>query len=661
MLLLKETNGNENKNKKGSVVISETLLEAVGVIISFIIIVLVIQLVFQQQTAVTYESAYESVARDVSTAIDRASAAAGSIFIEQPLPKGFQLNLTIDYKIVLIEYGGHAVRKSTVGMTYTSPKSYTNPSILCIIKTANDRRVYVANGVCKCDLRDATCDPVCSVQSKCDPVCKSSVVDDVCNPYCVKVGDGICDPDCYRNVSDSVYDTDCVDPSNNPDSVCDPDSNNIKDGMCDKDCYTTYSNGNTGVCDPDCPPSDQVTEVDGVKYKQADGICYTGCINETATKPNKITLPKDGVCDLDCKDSANICDPDCPDSEACQNKCTKENEKADMYSCCEGLIACPSDNICKKLSDPMSCCGNGICEGRPGTTNGWGPGNKTRWETFYTCSQDCKNDPGTKIGCQSGGSFTKSVCYMNVFDAQGNFIGFTPVWRDNIFQLCNDEIQKFLDRRNWDIKELIKTWTDRVPESWAWDIARYQDACNRMQSASLTVSTNENYTNNAPRCCGIQGAACEDASYLSECNGVGFCIDHSTAVLSILRTLGVPAKNVYSVFDLTQNSAHAWLLLKCDPNEPENRKPVECEGNWGNWLSIDATNHYVVPLNSIQYTTICLMWNDQGLYAQNDGKIDATRGYAYDTNIPKTSSADPSLCMYNELCKQPFGIDCVVP
>jgi transglutaminase-like putative cysteine protease len=249
-----------------------------------------------------------------------------------------------------------------------------------------------------------------------------------------------------------------------------------------------------------------------------------------------------------------------------------------------------------------------------------------------------------------------------MLDTQGRFIGFEPVWRDDVIEVCQGEIQKFLDRRNWDIKEVIKTWTDSrsTPEAWAWDAARYENACDRMVKASVTVLSNEKYTSNISRCCGIQGASCGTATYTPQCSGVGFCIDHSTAVLSILRTLGVPPTNVYSVFELAPSSAHAWVLFKCDQSEPERLKPVECNGNDGKWLSIDATAHTVKPLDQTSYSTICLMWNDQGIYAQTAGRIDPIRGYAFDPTIPH-SGFDPSLCIYDKLCKDPFSIECVVP
>ena len=645
---------------KGSIIISETILEAAGVLISFILIVLVVNMVFSQQTTKTYESAFQSMARDISIAIDRVAASSGSMYIQQNLTKGLKFNLFIDYKSVVIKYSDNSVQNYFIANMHSGPYSFESPKTLCMAKSINDNRVIITNSSCVCNSNDNVCDPACTVKNVCDTKCMNDV-SGTCNPFCANVFPALCDKNCYTNDYSGVCEKNCI-KEGETDGVCSPDCSNVKKGICDMDCYNTYSNGKTGVCDADCPPKSVITTVDGVQTKVSDGKCYSGCSNYTRND-GVLILKRDGVCDTDCNaENSKICDPDCKNSEPCKTKCTEENQKAEKYPCCEGLVACPGDNICRK-DNSLVCCGNGICEGRPGTTNGWGPGNKTRWETFYTCSQDCTTNPGTKpAACQSGGSFTKSVCYITLTDNQGVFTGFDPVWGDNIIEVCNAEIQKFLDRRNWDIKEVIKTWTDptSTPEAWAWDAARYEDACNRIQKNSVTVLSNEKYTSEIPRCCGIQGASCGTAKYTPECSGVGFCIDHSTAALSILRTLGVPANNVYSVFELTADSAHAWVLFKCNETEPENRKPLECNGNWGKWLSIDATGHFVRPLDQSSYSTICLMWNDQGIYAQTAGRIDATRGYAFDPGIPH-SGFDPSLCIYDRLCKTPFGIDCVVP
>ena len=646
---------------KGSTIISETILEAAGVLISFILIALVVNVVFTQQTANTYESGFQSIVRDISISIDRVAASSGSMYIQQNLTKGLKADLVIDYKSVVLKYGKGAVQNYFIADMRSGPYSFSNPTTLCIAKSFNDNRIIITNTSCVCNSKDDVCDPACIVKNVCDAKCMNDA-SGACNSICSEAYPAVCDKNCYTNEYSGVCEKNCI-KDGEADGICSPDCNNVKKGVCDIDCYNKYSNGETGYCDIDCPPSSKITTVEGVKTKISDGKCYSGCANYTR-KDGILVLKYDGVCDSDCNaENSLICDPDCTNSEPCKTKCTKEGEKAVKYSCCDGLVACPGTDICAK-NKPLACCSNGICEGRPDTTNGWGPGNKTQWETFYTCSQDCRVNPNTKpSSCQAGGSFSNSVCYRTLTDNQGRFIGFEPVWRNGIIEVCNEEIIKFLDRRNWDIKEVIKTWKDptSTPEAWAWDAARYDDACNRMQKASVTVSSNEKYTSNIYRCCAISGASCGTAEYTPQCSGVGFCIDHSTAVLSVLRTLGVPAKNVYSVFMLAPNSAHAWVLFKCNQTEANNLKPLECEGNWGKWLSIDATAHSVVPIDQTSYSTICLMWNDQGIYAKTEGKIDSSRGYAYDPSIPRSSSADPSLCIYDKLCKEQFGVECVVP
>jgi len=784
-----------------------------GVIISFIIIVLVIQLVFQQQTAVTFESAFESVARDISTGIDRTAAAAGSIFIEQAVPKGLKFNLTVDYKTVLVSYGSDkAVRKSTVGLTYTSPRTFTNPTSLCIIKTANDRRVYVDEGSCKCNLNDDVCDPVCSVKGICDAACRNSVPDDVCNPYCVRSGDTICDPDCYRNITDQVYDSDCITAENNPDGICDPDSNNVNDKKCDKDCYFTYSNGNTGVCDPDCPPNDQIIEEGGVKYKQRDGYCYTGCVNKTTqsiakkypsplnrpcettpypsgtafyrdaqcsdnvlwvcgrdlftcpscfqpciindpavqaiglkendynaccshignqtvnivhptdrvcccefnsgtceidsrgsciengkfafpedstyckqtttvTTTAKIKLLKDGVCDLDCKDSADICDPDCPDAPACQNQCTKAGERADVFPCCEGLIAAPGDNICRDAGNPLAACGNGICEGRPGTPNGWGPGNKTRWETSYTCSADCP-PAAQRPSCGPAGPFVSSVCYRDITNQDGTRAGDRPSWSGNAIAICSEDVLKFLDRRNWDINEVFKSVVLPPPEGYAFDASRYVNACDRVQNAGLTTAANENYSSEARICCSLDGTGCPfpEAEFLGkQCEGVGYCADHAASMLSILRSLGVPDNLVFMTFDIQgQNCGrHAWVVMKCDTSLKSNPKlwPEICSSNEDKWISIDATRHFVAPLSQTPCVSLGIFWNDKGIYPLTYGKLPdgpngEKRGYVIPPDAKCNTYGEPTEAEcknnfgvehhYDDLCK-PYNVECIVP
>jgi len=675
--------------EKGAVVLSETLLAVTEVVISFILIVLTIQLVFQQQSSVTVQSAYEAVARDVSTSIDRAAAAAGAIYIEQPIPKGLKLNLTIDYKTVLVSYGSQSVRKSFVGLTYTNPVTISNPTDLCVVKTENDRKVYVLQGNCTCDIGSNVCNPVCSAKGICQKSCVTSNPDDVCNSVCLAndLAQGICDPDCYRNATDKVFNPYCVNPNNNPDGVCDPDSNNIHKGICDKDCYNIYSNGKTGVCDPDCPSSDQVfTGQNGTKYKTSDGQCYTGCINKTAatviatanqTQKSKITLISDGVCDLDCNSTASICDPDCPNSLACQNICMKEGQAANGQPCCSGLTRCPGTDICSK-----SCCGNGKCE----DSSMWPPANKTLWETKYTCPQDCGN--ATRPACQPGGPFVSSVCYSDIRNQDGSRLGDKPAWTGTAISVCDSQAELYLDRRSWDINAVFASITKSPPSGFAFDGSRYINACQRIQPSGYTISANENFTSSSPICCSIDGTGCPfpDAPYLGQqCAGVGYCADHAAAMLSILRTLGIPPQDVFITFEISGANCgrHAFVAMKCDPNLKSNSAlwPNACNGNEGQWLGVDATNHFVTPLKNYPCSSLGIFWNDRGIYPLTYGSAayfpnlavpagQTPQGYVippdavcntYNQPTPQQCANDFSVQhSYQELCK-PFNVNCIVP
>lgn len=657
---------------KGSVVLSENLLAIVGILISFVLIVLVVQLVFSQQTTAMYESIYQSVARDISTAIDRAVASAGSIAIQQDMPKGLKLNLLIDYKTIIVQYDTYSVTNYFSGLIHSGPYKFLDPKTLCIVKTNNDNRVTITDKICSCKTNDDICDPECVVENKCDSKCASDNKTGVCNPFCANKYSTQCDKNCYANEKTGICQVACI-KENEEDGICSPDCNNVKKGVCDLDCYNKYSNGITGVCDPDCPSmmKGKILEQNSVKYKTADGVCYTGCVNKTGISKSKTTLPKDGICDLDCDKTKNICDPDCPNSPACSDICIEEGKKSEGDPCCEGLVKCPSDNICKKRTT-LTCCGNGICEWRPGTTNGWESGNKIQWETFYTCPQDCSDDPHTKTSCAGGLGFNKGVCYNDILDASGQWIGDEPVWVSNLIQVCNPEAESFLDRRNWDIKEVIKSISSPVPEGWAWDGSRYRDACNRMVNAQTNTGVNEKYSSDIAMCCSeggfCDGRATYDPTIAADCNGVGFCADHAIGLLSILRTLGVPADHVYIVFSGGPGTPrHAWVAMKCNSTLPVNLQPDECQGNDGKWLSLDATGHFVKLLDDSSYNILCIFWNDQGLYAQNKGKIDATKGYAYPQDV-KCSTTDMSNCAgrhsdcgYDKLCKKPFNVECVVP
>lgn len=781
---------------KGSVVISETLLELVGIIISFILIVLVVQLVFQTQTQTTYQSAFESVARDISTAIDRAAASSGSLYIQEDLPKGLSVNVSIDYKTVIVSSQGTSVRKSFSGLTNTPPVFYVNPSSLCIVKTQNDNRVSITSGICQCNPNDNKCDPACAAQGICDKACMNSTLG-VCNPYCSQKYSNTCDTNCYQNFTTGVCESACINP-NATTGVCSPDCNNVKKGVCSLDCYQQYSNGKTGNCDPDCPSElPNLIKIGNLTVKPSDGNCYTGCVNtsmaiqtglpistapcdpanntnwhclvfsntsdytsqnytdytnqiwscgglytkcagqlcqDNTTKVNgmwvggnilchvkyvdpqmfpqtpvcccvgsvcqsttrqdclthigdiynasdsrcqqnqivqtqKITLVSDGVCDQDCNATANICDPDCPNSPACQNICISEGQKANGQPCCSGLMRCPGTDVCSK-----SCCGNGVCE----SASMWQPGNKTLWETPYTCPQDCGN--ATEPSCAPGGPFTQSACYNDIMNQDGTITGEAPTWSGNAIQICSQDAKLFLDRRNWDINQVLATVKALPPLGWAFDASRYVDACSRIQPASLTISANENYTSSYPICCSIDGAGCNnpDAVFLGQqCAGVGFCADQAAAMLSILRTLGVPDYDVFMTFMLEgQNCGrHAFVVMKCDPSLPANMFPNECQGHNGEWLRIDATQHFVSLLKDSPCISMAIWWNDKGIYPLTYGALPdlpngQKQGYVFPTDATCNTAGEPteSYCAstfnvehhYDLLC-QPFNVQCVVP
>ena len=229
---------------KGVTVLSDTILNAITIVISLILVVLIVNIVFSQKTLKTSEELYKSVARDIATSLDTAIATAGSAIIEQEIPKRTRLDLTIDYKTVFIAYDGKTIRKLYSGLIEGGPYSFKNPDLICIVKTKNDGKLYIMDKACSCNPSNSICDPECNIEGECDSVCYSNIANNVCNTFCVRNSDGVCDPDCYRNDYDGVFDRDCI---SSLDGICDPDTNWISDAVCDSDC-----SGINNVCDPDC-------------------------------------------------------------------------------------------------------------------------------------------------------------------------------------------------------------------------------------------------------------------------------------------------------------------------------------------------------------------------------------------------------------------------
>jgi len=302
----------------------------------------------------------------------------------------------------------------------------------------------------------------------------------------------------------------------------------------------------------------------------------------------------------------------------------------------------------------------------------WQAGNKTLWENGYTCPKDCGN--ATRPQCDLGGTFAKSVC-SDISNQDGTRIGDAPKWTGNAIKVCDDQAKLFLDRRNWDINEIMRTVKALPPQGWAFDGSRYVDACNRIQTADLTISANENYTASIPICCSIDGSGCPlpDATYLGkQCAGVGYCADHAAAMLSILRTLGIPDNDVFMTFDLAgQNCGrHAFVVMKCDPSLSPNLFPNDCQGHDNEWIRVDATQHFVALLKDTPIISMAIWWNDKGIYPLTYGKINNTAGYVYPTDVQYTTTGEPTedYCRtqfgvehhYDLLCS-PFNVTCVVP
>jgi hypothetical protein len=753
------------------VIISENLISAFALIISIFLIFFIAGSLFSTQTERAGEVAYSNIAKSVAELIDRAAAEAGSAFIEYNVPSGLQFNMNITYRNVIVTPKGmEPVSSSFSSVTHTGDYGFRNPKKLCVVKNRYDRTILVKNGPCECNTKDSKCDPECVVEGVCDRKCATSKTDYTCIPMCASDGDGICDPDCYTNNPDSVWDSDCAQQNPKPDGICDPDSDNIRDGFCDIDCFYNY-NFSVGVCDPDCRPADR--DGDGIEDK-SDSICYAGCsekkgfgytrarpkipeeafcksdngnylqclgnaiyscgeyqatciggcqqptLNHSAPvrchpgagpnfanltgpsccciagdcyireregcilaggyaysnessycKPPEKTeeiegtifLKSDGVCDLDCAQSVDVCDPDCPDYLENCIICTPENESyLTGKPCCSGLTACPGTGNCSK-----TCCGDGFCDRK----ELWKESDHPKyWENPYTCPSDCDGDTPNRIDSCSAGPFTGSPCRRNI----------TIDFYSDMIQTCSNATEEFLDRREWDINQIADDLLrgKRTPRGFAFDDTKYGDACDRVQNASYTITSQENfnYSGEYERCCCADfSESCGGYPILKECCGTGFCADHATALLSILRRMGIPSDELWATFTLgTSCQPHAVVIYNCSTDLPDNLKLEECDGNWNKWLVLDSTNHQIVPLERWPCKNMCLWYNDYGLYATQLGRINATTGRVYPQDASCSSSTwegkevcvtsptdpNPFSCEFERLCNEyGNGINCV--
>jgi hypothetical protein len=150
-------------------------------------------------------------------------------------------------------------------------------------------------------------------------------------------------------------------------------------------------------------------------------------------------------------------------------------------------------------------------------------------------------------------------------------------------------------------------------------------------------------------------------------------------MLSILRTLGVPDNDVFMTFEIQGANCgrHAFVVMRCDTSLKNNPKlwPTACNGNEGQWISVDATRHFVASLRETPCVSLGIFWNDKGIYPLTYGKLpdDANgqkRGYVYATDAICNTANEPTSdqCKndfavehhYDDLCT-PYNVDCVVP
>ncbi len=308
--------------RKGAIVISETVLVAFGIIISFVLLGTMGSMLFSGQSETADMSALRLVAKDIAFNLDSAAAEAGSVAMIYKVPKGMKVDVKIDYKRVKVSVGDMSYSAPFIALAHTKPYILKNPRYICTVKNQDDMRISLSKDKCICNTADKQCDPACIVGTECDPACNADGVEDrVCDRRCSREADSICDMDCFTNEKDMVNEArDCIDDfeeddngyrrSRDEDRICDADSHMVVDYICDIDCL---NNGTSlwRICDMDCNKYGVYLE-NGVYFSQ-DGFCDLDCGYVEGHNGVKM-LYKDGVCDLDCAIVNNICDPDCGDS-----------------------------------------------------------------------------------------------------------------------------------------------------------------------------------------------------------------------------------------------------------------------------------------------------------------------------------------------------------
>ncbi|MEA3343472.1 MAG: hypothetical protein U9Q92_04860 [archaeon] len=757
---------------KGAVVISETMLLAFGIIVSFVLLATMGSMIMKGQSEPAEESAMLLVAKDIASTIDRVAAEAGSVAIVYRVPKGMKVDVGVDYKRLKVSAEDKSYSTPFQVLTHTKTYVLDKPKYICMVKNQDDMRITLSKDKCICNTNDNRCDPACVVNANCDPDCNVDNVEDrVCDSRCSAASDNICDPDCFTNDKDKVNEAaDCIKDfdddgngnrrSKEKDRICDADSHMIEDAICDIDCL---NNGTSswGICDIDCNKYN-TTDINGILVSE-DGYCDLDCGYEgTVVK----RLYEDGVCDLDCAGPVNtswldrsengICDPDCgglydPDC----GKCAGLGADCSSDPCCGpdmgmDLVCCPGPKTCAENKDDgtPACEGNGWCEISPFSSAPENPAkhivkwpegvdgtHPKNWENPYTTQQnvpghlykDCTdatdgicysehwcetdilpcatystdNDGYYDEDCGGEGNGCQWICMMPQLDndnvdcggvkfnqadqtrgrestVSSNFCSTTEdgfcdpdcdlskwkrwdpdcgepdcdakvdkgqwtksvvdkdgnVWYADALEICHPDVMTFLDRRGWDINQVVQNWKADPPDGWAFDGSRYNATL--VQPASETISHNEDYFADFRECCpprdSCYGDCAISAPTYDKCCKVGYCGDHSAAVTTILRTLGVPAHNIWSAFYNLGDASHAWNLLHCDSSIKNLGKygnyqlyqsgqfiVDECNSAGdGNWIVIDATFHAVSPLSALSAGLYCTnmkdLWNDHGRY-----------------------------------------------
>ena len=419
--------------RKGAIVISETVLVAFGVIISFVLLGTFGSMIFSGQSEAADISTLALVAKDIAWRIDNVAAEAGGVAMVYNLPKGINADIHIDYKRAELIADKKSYAAPFQALTHTKPYTLKNPQHICIVKNQDDMRISLSKDKCICNTADKRCDPACVVAAYCDPACNVDGIEDrVCDRRCSKEGDGICDMDCFTNEKDVVNEAmDCIDDLNYDDNgykksveedrICDADSHNVVDYICDIDCQ---NNGTSfwGICDPDCSKYGMYLD-NGVYYSQ-DGFCDLDCGYVEVGYGIK-ELYEDSVCDLDCATAIGICDPDCGDIDddcgfecvtscftdpGCRNGLTDghivEGEccgAGSCYKCDDGYNWDEINDVCVISEPPLSCDYYVDTDSLGGPSSDSNPGTLTQpWETLkYAESRLSDGD----VVCVRGGVY----------------------------------------------------------------------------------------------------------------------------------------------------------------------------------------------------------------------------------------------------------------